>query len=216
MRPRPPVFSEPGAGAPQCTTRLHAYVAITSFATYTLSLGGFAWFARARTTAWTDAAKRRATVEAARDADHLYVLAARCTWLTIILGAVTISVWAGRVVANARSRGMRVSPGKARWMWFIPLFGIALSIRELRKAVSGTDYSTHRLDRWLVALYAATLLAIFFFLATGTVRTTTPEALAALERESLFAALMFIVYAITTVVAASAILHTDKALTLRR
>ena len=101
-------------------------------------------------------------------------------------------------------------------MWFIPLFGIAPSIRELRKSVSGTDYSTHRLSRWLVTLYAVTLMHVFFLLATGTVHTTTPEALAALERESLFATLMFVAYAIATVVAASAILHADTALTLRR
>ncbi len=195
---------------------MYAYAAVAAFAVYTLSTGCFAWFARARTTAWADAVGRRATVDAARDADHLYVLAARSTWVTIVLGAVAVSVWAGRVVANARSRGMPVSPRKARWMWFIPLFGIVPSIRELRKSVSGTDYSTHRLSRWLVTLYVVTFMHVFFFLATGTANTTTPEALAALERESLFATLMFVAYAIATAFAASAILHADKALTLRR
>ena len=50
---------------------------------------------------------------------------------------------------HARARGMRVSPRRARWLWLIPLFGIPLSIRELQKAISGTDYSSHRLRRWL-------------------------------------------------------------------
>jgi hypothetical protein len=215
----PPIvtdFVEPGEGAPQCRTRAHAYITIAAFAVYTLSTAAFAWFARARTAAWTDAVGRQATVAAAHDADHLYVVAARSTWLTIVVGAVTVSVWAGRVVSNARSRGIGVNPRRARWMWFIPLFGIAPSIRELRKAVSGTDYSPHRLGRWLVCLYAVTVLHIFFFMATGTAHTTTPEALAALERESLFATLMFVAYAITTAVAANAILHADRALTVRR
>ena len=100
-------------------------------------------------------------------------------------------------------------------MWFLPLFGIAKSIRELRNAVSGTDYSTHRLSRWLVALYGVTLLHIFFYISTRIARTNVQEMLAALEREWLLAAFIFVAYVITTALAANAILHTDKALTLR-
>ena len=100
-------------------------------------------------------------------------------------------------------------------MWFVPLFGIAPSIGELQKAVSGTDYSAHRLRRWLVTIYIMTVVQIFFFLSALVVPTTTPEALASLERQSLFSALIFLGYAITTAIAANAILHADKALTLR-
>ena len=99
-------------------------------------------------------------------------------------------------------------------MWFIPLFGIGPSIRELRTAVSGTDYSPHRLTRWLVALYIVTILQFFFFIAIRTPRTTNAEALAVLRRESLFTSLTCVAYVITTMLAANAILHTDKALTL--
>ena len=67
--------------------------------------------------------------------------------------------------------------------------GIAPSIRELRKAVSGTDYSPHRLRQWLMSLYAVTLLYIFFLLVRSTTSTTVPEALARLDREWLFATL---------------------------
>ena len=208
-------FSEPGAGAPQCATRLYAYLAIATFAVYTASTAAYAWFSRARATAWRDAVARRATVAAAHDADHLYVLAARSTWPTIFVGAIAISVWAGRVVANAQSRGMPVSPRRARWMWFIPLFGIAPSIRELRKAVSGTDYSPHRLRQWLVSLYAVTMLYAFFMLVRITASTNVAEVLATLDREWLFATLLFFAHVITTVLAARAILHTDTALTLR-
>ena len=217
MPPRQVVgFSEPGAGAPQCATRLYAYLAIAAFAVYTASTAAYAWFSRARTTAWRDAVARRATVAAAHDADHLYVLAARSTWPTILVGAIAVSVWAGRVVTNARSRGMPVSPRRARWMWFIPVFGIARSIRELRKAVSGTDYSPHRLRQWLMSLYVVTLMYVFFLLVRSTASTTVPEVLATLDREWLFATLLFFAHVITTVVAARAILHTDTALTLRR
>lgn len=221
--PGPPVrprfiggFSEPGESAPQISTRVHAHATIVAFALFTLSRGAFAWFARARTNAWTDAVHFRATVAAARHADHLYILAGRSTWLALGLGAVAVSVWSGRVVANARARGMRVSPAKARWMWYIPVFGIVPSIRELRKAVSGTDYSTHHLDRWLMTGYVLTAMQVFFILAIGTIHTSTPEALAALGREALFALLLFFAYVFFTVVSALAILHTDTALTLRR
>ena len=100
-------------------------------------------------------------------------------------------------------------------MWFIPLLGIPLSIRKLQKAVSGTDYSTHRLRRWLVAIYVMTVLSAFFYLSALVVPTTTTDALASLDRQALFAMLIFLGYAITTAIAANAILHADKALTLR-
>ena len=216
MTTLPPAFSEPGEGAPQCATRLYAHLTIAAFVLYTFSAGAFAWFARARTAAWTDAVNRRATVHAAKDADHLYLLAGRSTWVTILIGAVAVSVWAGRVVTNAQSRGMPVNPRRARWIWFIPLFGIAKSIRDLRNAVSGTDYSTHRLYRWLTALYAVTLLHLFFYVSTRIARTNVHEALASLEREWLLAAFIFVAYVITTALAANAVLHTDKALTLRQ
>ena len=141
----PPLFSEPGAGAPQRPSRLHAHVAIGSFAVQTLSLGVYAWLSRARAAAWNDAVAGRVTIADSRHAHHVVVVAARSTWVTLLLGAVCVSLWSGRVVSSARARGMRVSPGRARWMWFIPLLGIPLSIRELQRAVSGTDYSTHRL-----------------------------------------------------------------------
>ena len=211
----PPLFSEPGAGAPQRPSTVLAFVAIGSFAVQTLSLGVYAWFSRARAAAWNDAVAGRATLADARHAHHVLVLAARSTWVTLLLGAVCISLWAGRVVSNARSRGMRVSPRRARWMWFIPLFGIPLSIKELQKAVSGTDYSTHRLRRWLVAIYVMTVLSVFFFLSALVVPTTTTDALASLDRQALFATFMFLGYAIATAIAANAILHADKALTLR-
>jgi hypothetical protein len=57
---------------------------------------------------------------------------------------------------------------------------------------------------------------VYFFLVTGTVHTTTSEALAALDREALFARLLFIAYVFEIVVAVLAILPIDKALTLRR
>jgi hypothetical protein len=100
-------------------------------------------------------------------------------------------------------------------MWFIPLFGIAPSIRELQKALSGTDYSTHRLRRWLVTIYIMTVLVFFFYLSSLAVPTTTHDALASLDRQALFATLIFLGYAIATAIAANAILHADTALTLR-
>ena len=100
-------------------------------------------------------------------------------------------------------------------MWFIPLFGLPLSIRELQKAVSGTNYSAHRLRRWLVSIYVMTVLVTFFYLSSLVVPTTAPEALASLDRQALFATLIFLGYAIATAIAANAILHADKALTLR-
>ena len=211
----PPLFSELGAGAPQRPSRVLAFVAIGSFAVQTLSLGVDAWFAAARAAAWKDAVAGRATLDDARHANHLLLLAGRSTWVTLLLGAVCISVWAGRVVSNARARGMQVSPERARWMWFVPLFGISLSIRELQKAVSGTGYLTHRLRRWLVAIYIMTVVYLFAYLSTMVRPTTTPEALASLSRQYLFAALLFLGYAIATAIAANAILHADKALTLR-
>ena len=116
-------FDELGAGSPQRATRFHAYLAIAAFGVYTLSTAAFAWFARSRTIAWTEAVHRRATVAAAHDADQTYVLAARSTWVTMIVGAVAVSVWAGRVVANARTRGMLVSPRRAGWCWLIRCSG---------------------------------------------------------------------------------------------
>ena len=108
-----------------------------------------------------------------------------------------------------------MSPRTARWTWFIPLFGIPLGIKELQKAISGTDYSPHRLRRWLVAIYVMTVVSVFFLLSSLVVPTTTSDALASLDRQSLFATLTFLGYAIATAIAANAILHTDKALTLR-
>jgi hypothetical protein len=100
-------------------------------------------------------------------------------------------------------------------MWFIPLFGMPPAIRELQKAVSGTDYSSHRLRHWLVAIYIMTVLSFFFYLSAMVVPTTTADALASLDRQALFAMFIFLGYAIATAIAANAILHADKALTLR-
>jgi hypothetical protein len=211
----PPLFSEPGAGAPQRPSRTLAYVAIGSFAVQTLSLGVYAWFAKARAAAWTDAVAGRATLAEARHSHHQLVLASRGTWATLLIGAVCVSLWSGRVVANARARGMPVSPRRAQWMWFIPMFGIPLSIGELQKAVSGTHYSTHRLRRWLVAIYIMTVMYVFSYLSSLVVPTTTRDALASLDRQTLFASLIFLGYSIATAIAANAILHADKALTLR-
>lgn len=194
---------------------MHAHVAIGSFVVQTLSLGVYAWFSRARAAAWSDAVAGRKTLAEARHAQHVLVLAARSTWVTLLLGAVCISVWAARVVTNARARGIPVSPKRARWMWFVPLIGIAPAIKELQKAVSGTDYSTHRLRRWLVSIYVMTVLYVFFYLSALVAPTTTADALASLDRQALFATLIFLGYSIATALAANAILHTDKALTLR-
>ena len=60
-----------------------------------------------------------------------------------------------------------------------------------------------------------TVLTVFFCLAGLVVPTTTADALASLDRQSLFATFIFLGYAIATAIAANAILHADKALTLR-
>jgi hypothetical protein len=216
MPAAPVLYQEPGEGAPQRRTRLYAWLAIGAFTVYTLSVGIYAWHARSRADAWQAAVDGRGRLDDARHAQHVFMLSARFTWLTILAGAAAVSVWSGRVVSNARSRGMRVNPRRARWMWFIPLIGIAKSINERQKAVSGTDYSTHRLRRWLVALYIGTFFHIFFMISGGAGVTTTDEALSALDRQSLFASLLFLANAITTALAADAILNTDRALTLRQ
>ena len=75
-----------------------AFVAIGSFAVQTLSLGVYAWLSRARAAAWHDAIAGRATLADARHAHHELVLASRSTGVTVLLGAVCISLWSERVV----------------------------------------------------------------------------------------------------------------------
>jgi hypothetical protein len=217
MSAAPPlIYQEPGEGAPQRPTRFHAWVAIAAFAIYTFSIGVVAWIGRLHAEAWRAAVEGRKGIDEARHVQHLVQLSVRSTWVTILVGAVTVSVWAGRVATNARSRGMRVSPARARWMWFIPLFGIGKSIKELENAVSGTDYSNHRLKRWLVSVQIVTAIYIFFQLSARAGVTNTSEALSALDRQWMLVLVLFLANVIATALAANAILNTDRALTLRQ
>jgi hypothetical protein len=206
---------EPGEGARQRPTRVLAWTAIGAFALYTFSIGVVTWCARLHADAWRAVVEGRGTIDEARHVQAMVERSVRSTWLTLSLGAITVSAWAGRVATNARSRGMRVNPARARWMWFIPFFGIGKSIRELENAVSGTDYSNHRLRRWLVSVQIFTLLYFFFLLSAGAGVTNTSEALSALDRQSILVGLLFLGNVVTTGLAANAILNTDRALTLR-
>ena len=216
MPAAPSLYKEPGEGAHQRSTRAQAWITIGAFAVYTFSIGVVAWCAHLHADAWRAAVEGRGTVDDARHIQSLVERSVRSTWLTLAVGAITVSVWAGRVASNARSRGMPVNPARARWMWFIPLFGIGKSIRELENAVAGTDYSNHRLRRWLVSVQIFTVLYFFFLLTAGAGVTNTSEALSALDRQAILVSLLFVGNVVTTVVAADAILNTDRALTLRQ
>jgi len=169
--------------------------------------------ANQRANRWEDAVAGRVALQVALDANDAYHLVARLSSVLIVASAVALATWSRRIALNARDRDTPTRPTWAMVAWFIPLLGIAYGIRELQRATAGVGSSPHRLRLWLYSMYIQTIFIVWalWLDLTGSVRVhDTASALGRLSQVTLQSLILCIVMAITAVLGAIAVLHTDQ------
>jgi hypothetical protein len=213
----PRIYTVIGAGAPLRATRPFAYLSLMATWFVVATSAALTMTSFQRTRAWRDAIAGSVDVSVPLDLQSRLSTINRLSWLAALIDVAARAWWSRRVVQNAVSRGvpgMRV--GVATFAWFVPLFGLRPGIGQLRRAVQAVDYSDHRLVRWLVAAYVyffVTLMVVYATMSSWRLATNVDTKLSALDTGNQVLTVATLWNAVWAVLATSAILHADRALT---
>lgn len=213
----PRVYTVVGAGASVRVTRPFAWLAVVGVWLVVLASAALTITAFRETSAWRDAIAGRVDVSVPLGLRSTMSTINRLSWFAVLIGIATRAWWSRRVVQNAVRRGvpgMRV--GVATFAWLIPLFGLRPGIGQLRRAVQAVDYSDHRLVRWLFAAYVSFfvgLMVIYATVSSWSLATDVDSKLDALDTATQMLTVSTLWSAVWAVLATSAILHADRAVT---
>jgi hypothetical protein len=213
----PRVYTVVGAGASVRVTRPFAWLSIVATWLVVATSAALTITSFQKTGAWRDAIVGRVDVSVPLDLQSRLSTINRLSWLAVLIDIVARAWWSRRVVQNAVSRGvpgMRV--GVATFAWFVPLFGLRPGIGQLRRAVQAVDYSDHRLVRWLFAAYVSffvSLMVIYATVSSWSLATNIDSKLDALDTGNQMLTMATLWSVVWAVLATSAILHADRAVT---
>jgi hypothetical protein len=211
------VYTVVGAGASVRVTRPFAYLSVVATWFVVATSAAVTVTSFQKTSAWRDAIAGRVRVSVPLHLQSRLSTLNRLSWLALLIDLTARAWWSRRVIQNAISRGVRgLRVGVATFAWFVPLFGVRPGIGQLRHAVRSVDYSDHRLVRWLFAAYVnffVTLMVLYVTVSSWQLATSVGKKLDALDTGNQMLAIATLALLIWAVLATSAVLHADRALT---
>jgi hypothetical protein len=213
----PRVYTVVGAGASVRVTRPFAWLAVATIWLLVAASAAMTITAFQKVNAWRDAIAGRVDVSVPLDLSSRLTTIIRLSWLAALVGIGARAWWSRRVVQNAVSRGvpgMRVDV--ATFAWLVPLFGLRPGIGQLRRAVQAVDYSDHRLVRWLFAAYVSFfvgLMVLYVTVSSWQLASGVDARLDAIDTGNQMLVISTVWSVVWAVLATSAILHADRAVT---